>query len=429
MNQQTDHLMLQIHDLSLQIEEARETLRAIRGGEIDALVVKLEDQERIFTLKSADHVYRSLVENMSEGALVIDAGGIILYCNKCFAGMVHTSLEKTIGARISDFIQLTDAEAFTRLIENGRQGNSKGEISLAAKNGGQRRILVSVSPIPLEDIRDACVVLMTDVTALRQAQEALERARDELEAKVEERTRELLRANEILAEADRRKDEFLAMLAHELRNPLAPIRTATHVLRIVGAEASELQIPLAMIERQSQHLARLVDDLLDISRLTRGKITLRKEPIDLVSIIKQVVENCRSVADQHQHEVEVNLPPHSLIVEGDDVRLTQVFSNLLSNAIKYTPNGGAISITAAEADGEACIAVKDNGIGLSGDTLPHIFELFVQANQGLDRANGGLGIGLSLVKRLAEMHGGSVEGRSEGPGQGSEFVLRLPLLR
>jgi PAS domain S-box-containing protein len=421
-------LLLQIHDLSLRLEEAQEALRAIRQGEVDALVVKHGADERIYTLKDADYVYRSFIEHMSEGALVVGTGHTILYSNQRFADLVQVALEKVIGAGMDEFIAADDRPGFVRLLEQGRRGHARGELGLAAGGETPLRVLVSVSPAPQEEIADAGLVLVTDVTALRQAQEDLRQAHDELEAKVAERTSELRRANAALAEADRRKDEFLAMLAHELRNPLAPIRNASRVLRLKGPRIPEFQAPLGMIERQSQHLARLVDDLLDVSRLTRGKITLRKQPVDLAALVAQVVENHGPAAKQHRHAVTLNLPPRPLRVEGDEVRLTQIFSNLLNNAIKYTPAGGRIQVAAEEAGGEVRVSVRDNGIGMAAGVLPLIFDLFVQVNQGLDRTYGGLGIGLSLVRRLLEMHGGRIEAHSEGLGRGSEFILHLPLL-
>ncbi|HYE33894.1 PAS domain S-box protein [Methylocaldum sp.] len=231
-----------------------------------------------------------------------------------------------------------------------------------------------------------------------------------------------------LAEADRRKDEFLAMLAHELRNPLAPIRNAVHILHRQTPPLPECHRPLEMIERQTQHLARLVDDLLDVSRVTRGKINLQKQSVDLVALATRVVENHRPIASTHQHTVTSTLPPCPLAIEGDEVRLTQVLDNLLNNAIKYTPDGGHIWVTVEDRNGEALVSVRDNGIGIAQDDLPGIFDLFAQVNPGIDRARGGLGIGLSLVKRLVDMHGGHVEARSEGTEKGSEFIIHLPLL-
>ncbi|MGH9767906.1 MAG: ATP-binding protein, partial [Blastocatellia bacterium] len=235
-------------------------------------------------------------------------------------------------------------------------------------------------------------------------------------------------AEESLREADRRKDEFLAMLAHELRNPLAPIRNAVHILNRLDLSDERLEWSRGVIERQVEHLTRLVDDLLDVSRITQGKITLRKEKLDLMTVVGRALETSRPLIDARKHQLTVSLPSESVRLKGDLLRLAQVVSNLLNNAAKYTDEGGAIWLT-AETDGEeVMLRVKDNGMGIPAEELPHIFDLFIQAERSLDRAQGGLGIGLTLVRSIVELHGGRVEAFSDGPGQGSEFVARLPLL-
>jgi signal transduction histidine kinase len=234
-----------------------------------------------------------------------------------------------------------------------------------------------------------------------------------------------------LAEANRRKDEFLAMLAHELRNPLAPIRNALHILKQshAGGPVEPLR---AMMERQVQHLARLVDDLLDVSRITRGKIELRKQVVSLAAVVSRAVEASRSLIEGRRLELEVALPAEPLRLEADPTRLEQVVANLLHNAGKYTEPGGHIRLTAALAPssegGEVVLRVQDSGIGIPAEMLPHIFDLFVQVDHRHARSQGGLGIGLTLVRRLVELHGGTVEAFSAGLGRGSEFVVRLPAL-
>ena len=235
-------------------------------------------------------------------------------------------------------------------------------------------------------------------------------------------------AEQALREADRRKDEFLAMLAHELRNPLAPIRSAAEVLRMGDPQGRSQQWAREVIERQTQHLTRLVDDLLDVSRITRGMITIRREPLDLGVIVQRSVETSRPMIDARHQQLTVTLPERPLRVEGDMTRLVQVIANLLNNAAKYTEKGGQIAVEVRDDSGMATVAVRDNGIGLVAELLPHVFDLFTQANQALDRSQGGLGIGLTLVRRLVELHGGTVEAKSAGPGLGSEFTVRLPLL-
>jgi signal transduction histidine kinase/CheY-like chemotaxis protein len=241
-----------------------------------------------------------------------------------------------------------------------------------------------------------------------------------LSEQLRQRTREL-------GDANRRKDEFLAMLAHELRNPLAPIRNAVQVMRLLVKNDANLVWAGDVVERQVQHMSRLVDDLLDVSRFSSGKMTLQKELTDLAGVVARAVETARPAVEAHGLQLSVGLPPERLQVEADPVRLAQVLANLLNNAAKYTPEGGRIWLTASREDGAAVLSVRDTGIGISADLLPHVFDLFTQGERALDRAQGGLGIGLTLVRSLVELHGGSVQAFSEGPGQGSEFVVRLPL--
>jgi PAS domain S-box-containing protein len=233
---------------------------------------------------------------------------------------------------------------------------------------------------------------------------------------------------ERLREADRRKDEFLAMLAHELRNPLAPIVNAIELLKTGVLDGAQLAWCRDLIERQTQHLTRVVDDLLDISRITRGKIELQKEPLDVATIVERALETCRPLIAARGHRLRVELPPEPAWVEGDLVRLAQVISNLLTNAVKYTDRGGLIGIEVTGETEEVNILVRDNGRGLDPALAPQLFDLFFQAERTLDRAEGGLGLGLPLVRSLVGMHGGRVQASSAGLGRGSEFLVSLPRL-
>ena len=226
-------------------------------------------------------------------------------------------------------------------------------------------------------------------------------------------------------QADRRKDEFLATLAHELRNPLAPIRNWVNVLRLSGAGEPGPEF-LEMMDRQVNHMVRLVDDLLELSRITRGKIELRMEPVELAPIVAAAVETSRPLIEAAGHTLTVSVPDESIVVTGDAIRLAQVFSNLLNNAVKYTDDGGCITLDVRLERQEVVITVRDTGIGIPSAALPRVFDMFVQVHEDDFRAQTGLGIGLTLVRSLVEMHGGRVEARSEGPGTGSEFAVRLP---
>jgi PAS domain S-box-containing protein len=235
-------------------------------------------------------------------------------------------------------------------------------------------------------------------------------------------------AEEALKDVNRRKDEFLAMLAHELRNPLAPIRNAAQILRVHAGGKPELDWARSVIERQTRHLSRLVDDLLDVSRMVRGQIALQKSVVDLDEIVRHAIETSRPVMRARRHRLDVRIPKQPVRLEGDLTRLAQVVSNLLNNAAKYTQEGGRVWLDARIENQHVVLSVRDNGFGISPDLLPRVFDLFTQGDRTLDRAQGGLGIGLTLVKRLVEMHGGSVEAHSDGLGKGSEFIVRLPII-
>jgi PAS domain S-box-containing protein len=234
-------------------------------------------------------------------------------------------------------------------------------------------------------------------------------------------------AEEALTEADRRKNEFLATLAHELRNPLAPVRNAVEVLRIKGSDAPELHWARDVIARQMRQMTRLIDDLMDVSRISQGKIELRRERVAMATVIQGAIETSRPLIEQCGHELTVDVPQEPIYLTADVTRLAQVFANLLNNAAKYTERGGVIRLTAARQGSDVVVSVKDSGIGIPRDKLQSVFELFSQVQGSLERSLGGLGIGLSLAKRLVEMHDGDIEARCEGPGMGSEFVVRLPL--
>lgn len=232
-----------------------------------------------------------------------------------------------------------------------------------------------------------------------------------------------------LREADRRKDEFLATLAHELRNPLAPISNAFQFFRLDGDLSPTSMRVLAIVEQQVQHLVRLVDDLLEVSRITRGKIDLRRETTDLASLILAAVETSRPQIEAAGHQLALTLPPEPIAIEADPVRMTQVLANLLNNAAKFTEPGGQIWLTARRENGEALVSVRDSGIGIAAENLPRIFETFAQVDRSLNRSQGGLGLGLTLARSLTQMHGGRLTAASAGPGLGSEFTVRLPTVR
>jgi signal transduction histidine kinase len=253
-----------------------------------------------------------------------------------------------------------------------------------------------------------------------------ERLNLELEARVAVRTAELERLTAKLREADRRKDEFLAFLGHELRNPLAPIMNAASIMRLKAANDPELAWCREVIERQAAQLTRLVDDLLDVSRITRGVIVLRPEPIDLAATVASAIESCRPAIERRRHRMTVALPQEPVVMEGDPARLTQIVANLLNNATNYQDEGGRIEIDLRAGPGEAVLTVRDHGVGIAPGVLPSVFDLFFQAERSGPSLESGLGIGLALARTLTELHGGSIEASSAGVGLGAEFIVRLP---
>jgi PAS domain S-box-containing protein len=317
--------------------------------------------------------------------------------------------EESVGRPLEEVFRILNEQTrrtvdspVSRVMREGTVVGLANHTLLVAKDGSEIPIDDSAAPIKDTQGRLTGVVLVfRDVTERR-------------------------RAEETLLQADRRKDEFLATLAHELRNPLAPIRNSIELLRRAHGNADLIGQASRIMERQVGLMVRLVDDLLDISRITQGKVQLRKERVELAAVVQSPVEECRPLIEGQSHELTVSLPPDPIYLEADPTRLGQAFANLLRNAAKYTDKGGRIWLTAERQGGEVAVSVRDTGIGIAAEHLSHIFEMFSQVTPALDRTQGGLGIGLALVKGLVKLHGGSVEARSSGIGLGSEFTVRLP---
>ena len=389
----------EVENLRRRLEDAEETLRAIRGGEVDALVVAGDGVDRIFTLQGADHLYRALIESMQQGAVTLGVDGTILYCNNRFSEMVAKPQERVIGEAVTEFLPATKRAAFNALLGQGRTASAEGEFMLLTTDGDPTPVYLALAPMELGGSEAICLVV-TDLTEQKKHHD--------------------------LQEVNRRKDEFLAMLAHELRNPLAPIRNALHLQKQVGAAEGESGEVHAMMVRQVNHLARLIDDLMDVSRIGTGNVELRLEDVDLAAVLGRAVETVHPLIDERCHFLSIRLAAEPIGLRADPTRLEQVFDNLLTNAVKYSNPGARIDLS-TERDGDsAVVKLRDNGIGIDPAKLPNIFDLFVQAERRLDRSQGGLGIGLNLVRSLVEMHGGAVSAASAGLGQGSEFVVRLP---
>lgn len=386
-------------------EEAAETVRAIRAGEVDAVLV---NPDRVYMLGSADLPYRLLVEGMSEAAATLNAEGALLACNRRFEDLVREGSHALLGRPIRMYVAPESHARLERLLQEGIAGAAEENLVLMRSGGALIPVSLRASAVR-EGALGVCL-LLTDRSEQRYFHE-------------------LKQTQKALREADRKKDEFLATLAHELRNPLAPIRNALEILKVKAGPEPEVSAARAVIERQLQNMTRLLEELLDVSRIGRQKLQLQKETIELKIVIEAALETSRPVVEAAGHRLEVLLPEGLVFVRADAVRLAQVFSNLLNNAANYTEQGGQVSISTERTRDRIAVKVKDNGIGISADDLPHIFAVFSQSRPSSPRSRTGLGIGLSLAKGLVELHGGTIEAHSEGNGRGSEFIVRLPVAR
>jgi PAS domain S-box-containing protein len=384
------------HELIEEANLARRKAEAL-SAELRASEERLRESERRF---------RMVADNIAQLAWTCDKLGNVTWYNQRwldYTGLNHEAMEGWEWSKVQH------PDHLDRVVARVKRSAETGEpwedtFPLRGKDSEYRWFLSRAVPI-----RDAAGNIIrwfgtnTDITEQRQAEAALK-------------------------EADHRKNEFLAMLAHELRNPLAPIHNAVQVLRLTGGNGEAVASASAMMERQVGQMVRLVDDLLDLSRISRGKIELRRVRVELASAVHHAVEAARPLVQSMEHDLTVILPPTPIYLHADPTRLAQVIGNLLNNACKFTNKGGHISLTVEQVDSQAIVRVRDPGIGIAADQLPRIFDMFMQIDTSLERSVSGLGLGLTLVKNLVEMHNGTVEVNSDGIGKGTEFVVRLPIM-
>ena len=378
---------------------AEHALEAIRRGEIDGIVV---GGENVLLVNEAGRSYREIVDRMDQGAVGITREGDVLYVNEPFARMLGTDRSSLLGSSVFELLD-GGSQKLRAFLQEPTSGKAYFEVSL--RGADDASIPAGVSIEPAEGDAPLTLVL-TDLTERRRHR------------KIEEETR--------------RKDEFLAVLAHELRNPLASIRTCVEVLSLSTGLAEKERYSAEIIGRQTDTLVRLVDDLLDIHRLNEGKIVIHRQPVRLDEVVRNAIEAANPYVTQRRLKLDVTLPDVPVRVDGDKVRLTQVLLNLLTNAAKFTPQSGTVSVivegAAAGADVPcARVTVTDTGRGIEADLLEKIFDPYVQVGAATDGAAGGLGLGLSVARRLMHLHGGSIHAESDGSGRGSRFVLELPV--
>ncbi|HET6957666.1 MAG TPA: chemotaxis protein CheB [Vicinamibacterales bacterium] len=370
----------------------------------ERVLLAMEDVSAGHRLRDERDMLAAIVASTDDAIVSKDLDGVITSWNAGAERLFGYNTQEAVGHSIAELLLPPDkAHEETGILERIRRGEviEHFETSRRRKDGTLVDVSVTISPIRN---REGQIVGASKI------------ARDVTEAR---------QLTEELRQADRRKDEFLAMLGHELRNPLAPILTALELMKLRGVDMFTRE--RGVIERQVRHVARLVDDMLDIARITRGKVSLEKQPVEVAVVIAKAIEIAEPLIAQRGHQLHVAVPEAGLMVDADQVRLSQIFANLLTNAARYTEPGGQISLTAAHGPGEVVVDVKDSGMGLSPEFLPHVFDLFVQGSRTMDRSQGGLGLGLALVQSLVSLHGGSVSAHSEGPGKGSCFSVRLPL--
>jgi two-component system, sensor histidine kinase len=386
----------QTEALRARLMEAEELLRAIRQGDIDALVVEGHAGSSIYTLHSADEPYRHLVEEMQEGAVVLTRRGDILYANARFAALVGESLENVVGGRVDRFVDLADRDEFEALVAAGH-GRCRSRF-VGCDSGTFDVSLSLTTTVGAEG--DRLNLIVTDLRELLQARRHRDRAERD----------------------SRTKDDFLAMLSHELRTPLGAIAGAVRVLELTGHADEGARRAREVIARQVAHVTHLINDLLDVERVVSGKTRLNRQSIDLAAAVRRTADSFAGDALMGRY---IDVVTEPVWVDADPDRVEQVLTNLMANAIKYSSPAARIRVSVGAEGGDGVVTVADNGVGISPGLLPFIFDLYVQADRTLDHAQGGLGIGLTLVRRLVELHGGTIVASSDGEGQGSCFTVRL----
>lgn len=391
--------IVELEELRSRLREAEETLAAIRTGEVDALIVSGPHGDQVFSLRGAEQPYRVFVEQMQEGAVTLTEEGIILYANQRFAGMVGKRLEKVIGSKILEYVDCSNHEELADAM--AKPAGKKLRCSLRNSTGSTITTQLAFSSMTVDDAEVICLVV-TDLTE-QEAHAAAEAA-------------------------NRAKDDFLAALSHELRTPLTPVLITASSLENRSDLSPQVREELRMLRRNIELEARLIDDLLDLTRIARGKVELQLGPVNAGSVLENALAMSRD--DMHAKEMRLvtSLNASQGYVWGDTVRLQQILWNLIRNAVKFTDSGGVITVASESLNGRLLISISDTGIGIAPEAMPKLFTPFEQTDPLITRRFGGLGLGLAISRKLAELHGGTIRVQSAGRNRGATFTLELPTI-
>ena len=393
--------------LQEQLQEARDTLEAIRSGEVDAVVVSGSKGNQIYSLTGAEQPYRVYVERMQEGAVTVSDKGLVLYCNQRYAEMVKAPLERVIGADILPHLSADSWEKVSSVFKMNQEA-VKHEGTLQCGDGTKLPVHLTASLLPLQDQVVICLIV-TDLS-------------------LQKRQEELRLAKEVAEEANLAKDNFLAALSHELRTPLTPALMALVSLERNQTLPDSVKEDISMIRANIELETRLIDDLLDLTRIVQGKLELNDEPLDVHALLLRAIDICRPDIEAKQQRLTLHIDAHCSKTTGDTVRIQQVMWNLIRNAVKFTPPGGSITISTQNVDEEKLrVCVEDSGIGFQSENAPKLFAAFEQNGRNITRQFGGLGLGLTISRSIMLAHGGSIQAESAGPKKGATFTIELPL--
>jgi PAS domain S-box-containing protein len=427
----------EVLDLRARLAELEDTLNAIRSGEVDALIVNGPNGDQVYSLKGAEAPYRAFIEHMHEGAVTLDEDATILYCNKRFADMVGVPLERVIGVSLLPHVLEEHRPLAASLIKDSLPGT--GNVTLVPTTGDPIPVRFSVNPLGDDAGGDGgttrCVVVtdLTEQHERRMLSEALQKLQAS-QAELQKQYQEVQAVRAALEQAGAAKDEFLAALSHELRTPLTPVLLTANAMAVDPSLPAELRSDLEMIRRNVELESRLIDDLLDLTRITRGKLQITHKPVDLHDTLLLALDICRADTAAKGVRFVTRLDATFHYVSAEAVRLQQVFWNLVRNAVKFTPGPGTITVTTknvrrnGKETPEIVVTVRDTGIGITRAAMGKIFNAFEQGSSEVTRRFGGLGLGLTISKRLVDLHGGQIEAESEGSNKGSTFTVTLPTI-